>query len=231
MALVGFPQQAQVLPNHTLAQKQIDTAKDSKRKTNHNEAEKRRVKKINDTIDEIRDILTVWAVYFRQNVIQSYRRTTLPTRRTRCLFWKPPCPISSNCWLQEIVCPVDMVVCPRKVYEWAIHVELQSIIPTQQTKEETDGNDSNVPTTQVDYKNVWVYNSIPSIVVNMETGELVKGNKQFYKYSLFIPSHLIDIFVFQLLRTLWTWICLNWLLRVICLYYGGMPLLFLYSFL
>ncbi|KAK8805520.1 hypothetical protein WA158_002176 [Blastocystis sp. Blastoise] len=135
-----------------------ETGRETKRKTNHNEAEKRRVKKINDTIDEIKDLLDKDGIIHKKDKVSILE--------------------SSVIYIKQLLIERDRLSCK--------YGQIQSIIPTQQTKEDREKeNNSDGISESVDYKSVWTYSSISSVVVNIETGEFIKGNKQFYKHFCF----------------------------------------------
>lgn len=43
---------------------------------------------------------------------------------------------------------------------------------------------SNAGVDSIDYKNVWMNNNLPTVVVHIETGQLLKGDELFMKYDL-----------------------------------------------
>ena len=49
----------------------------------------------------------------------------------------------------------------------------------------------------IDYKKVWISNNIPTVTIHIETGQLLKGNDVFMKYTIFNDIQFNRLFQYE----------------------------------
>lgn len=49
----------------------------------------------------------------------------------------------------------------------------------------------------IDYKKVWISNNIPTVTIHIETGQILKGNDVFMKYTVFNDIQFNRLFQYE----------------------------------